>query len=83
MKVTKSVLVDKKINLEDLRKAFKYIIYYSMDLNKPNFLEEDWIDNFENLYNIKLSKKELPLVQKYFEEWLAEPSQIEICAKYK
>ena len=37
MKVTKSVLVDKKVNLEDLRKAFEDITYYPMDLNKPNF----------------------------------------------
>ena len=76
MKVTKSVLVDKKVNLEDLRKIFEDIVYCPMDLNEPNFLEESWIDDFENLYNIKLSKKELPLVQKYFEEWLAEPSAI-------
>lgn len=83
MKVTKSVLVDKKVNLEDLRKAFEDIVYCPMDLNKPNFLEEGWIDDFENLYNIKLSKKELPLVQKYFEEWLAEPAQEEAYAEYK
>ena len=83
MKVTKSVLVDKKVNLEDLRKVFEDIVYCPMDLNEPNFLEEGWIDDFENLYDIKLSKKELPLVQKYFEEWLAEPSQIEIYTEYK
>lgn len=82
MKVTKSVLVDKKINLEDLRKAFEDLVYCPMDL-KPNFLEESWIDDFENLYDIKLSKKELPLVQKYFEEWLAEPAQAESYAEYK
>ena len=83
MKVIKSVFVDKKVNLEDLRKVFEDITYCPMDLNEPNFLEEGWIDDFENLYNIKLSKKELPLVQKYFKEWLAEPSQAEICAEYK
>lgn len=83
MKVKKSVLVDKKVNLEDLRKAFEDIVYCPIDLNEPNFLEEGWIDDFENLYDIKLSKKELPLVQKCFEEWLAEPSQTEICAEYK
>lgn len=83
MKVTKSVLVDKKVNLEDLRRAFEDIVYCPMDLNEPNFLKEGWIDDFENLYDIKLSKKELPLVQKCFEEWLAEPAQAEICAEYK
>ncbi len=83
MKVTKSVLVDKKINLEDLRKAFEDIVYSPMDLNEPNFLEESWIDDFKNLYDIKLSKKELPLVQKYFEEWLADPDQAESYAEYK
>ena len=49
MKVTKSVLVDKKVNLEDLRKVFEDIVYCPMDLNEPNFLEEGWIDDFENL----------------------------------
>lgn len=83
MKVTKSVHVNKKVNLEDLRKAFEDIVYCPMDLNEPNFLEEDWIDAFENLYDIKLSKNELPLVQKYFEEWLAEPAQAESYAEYK
>ena len=83
MKVTKSVLVNKKVNLEDLRKAFEDIVDCPMDLNEPNFLEEDWIDTFENLYDIKLSKKELPLVQKYFEEWLVEPAQEEAYAEYK
>lgn len=41
MKVTKSVHVNKKVNLEDLRKAFEDIVYCPMDLNEPNFLEED------------------------------------------
>ena len=83
MKVTKSVLVNKEVNLEDLRKAFEDIVDCPMDLNESNFLKEDWIDTFENLYDIKLSKKELPLVQKYFEEWLAEPAQKESYAEYK
>jgi hypothetical protein len=83
MEIKKSVLVNKEINLEDLRKAFEDIVDCSMDLNEPNFLEESWIDDFENQYDIKLSKNELPLVQKYFEEWLTEPAQEVIYAEYK
>ena len=65
-------------------KKLTYIEYNTQtSIRQMALKEEGWIDDFENLYDIKLSKKELPLVQKYFEEWLAEPSQVEICAEYK
>ena len=59
MKVTKSVLVNKNVNLEDLRKAFEDIVDCPMNLNEPNFLEENWIDTFENIYMIYLKKSYL------------------------
>lgn len=73
MKIQKPIWKDRPVNLNDLRKAFYNIVYCSTNLNKPNFLDPNWIDTFENLYDIKLTRKELPLVQKCFEEWLAEP----------